>query len=154
MPIIQGCERVGSAMDLLSTAVLCGYIEFCTITITCQVPGTDWSEPVLAWLTISIPTGSGIINLFSASLLNDLRNPFECGVSENEPTWVFDNGTLEKNGCRIIFFLSDRCEAKQFYSEGNVTKTPRCSPQTSSPQKAVQPPRTSPRNLLHTPSRQ
>lgn len=67
-----------------------------------EVPGTDWVEPVLVWLTIAMPTGSGKSTLFrhmykilcavrTKLLLND----------EKDPSWVFDDGSFEKMGALI-----------------------------------------------------
>ena len=99
-------------MNLPPTAILCGYIVIGSFALSpslVKVPGTDWTEPVLAWMTISMPTGSGKSTLFRHlySMIQDIR--VKCGVSENGPTWVFDNGTLEKmgalmneNSCRLL----------------------------------------------------
>ena len=79
-----------------------------------KVPGTDWTEPVLAWLTISMPTGSGKSTLFRHlySLLQEIR--VTCGVTDEEPTWVFDDATFEKmgalmseNSCRLLGFYDE-----------------------------------------------
>lgn len=104
-------------MNLPSTAILCGYIVIGSCVLSpsiVKVPGTDWSEPVLVWLTVSMPTGSGKSTLFKHlySLLNDIRA--ECGVSSDDPSWVFDDGTFEKmgalmseNSCRLIGFYDE-----------------------------------------------
>ncbi len=63
------------------------------------VPGTDWVEPVLVWMTIAIPTGSGKSTLFRHinKILGALRA--KCVQNDEEdPSWVFDDGSFEKMG--------------------------------------------------------
>ena len=88
-------------MNLPPTAVLCGYIvlgRFVLSPSVVNVPGTDWTEPVLVWLTVSMPTGSGKSTLFRHlySLIQETRSA--CGVSDDDPSWVFDDATFEKMG--------------------------------------------------------
>ena len=76
--IKQGCKQVAKALNVPPTAVLGGYLVFCSYIIspsTIEVPGTDWSEPVLLWLTVTMPIGSGKSTLFHHlySLLIDIR---------------------------------------------------------------------------------
>ena len=79
-----------------------------------KVPGTDWTEPVHAWLTVSMPTGSGKSTLFQHlySMMQEIR--VMCGVTDEEPTWVFDDATFEKmgalmneNSCRLLGFYDE-----------------------------------------------
>ena len=79
-----------------------------------NVPGTDWTEPVLAWLTVSMPTGSGKSTLFRHlyCMMQEIRAI--CGVGDEEPTWVFDDATFEKmgalmseNSCRLLGFYDE-----------------------------------------------
>ena len=68
MYLMQGCEQVGFALNVPSTAVLCGYMQVCGFLLSpsiVKVSGKDWAEPVLLWLTISMPTGSGKSTLSS-----------------------------------------------------------------------------------------
>ena len=104
-------------MNLPPTAVLCGYIllgSFMLSPSVVKVPGTDWTEPVLVWLTVSMPTGSGKSTLFRHlySLIRDMRTM--CGVTDNDPSWVFDDATFEKmgalmkeNSCRLLGFYDE-----------------------------------------------
>ena len=51
LPTLKGCEKVGRAMNLPPTAVLCGYIVLGSFVLSpslIKVPGTDWTEPVFA----------------------------------------------------------------------------------------------------------
>ena len=92
-----------------------------------KVPGTDWTEPVLAWLTVSMPTGSGKSTLFQHlySMMQEIR--VMCGVTDEEPTWVFDDATFEKmgalmneNSCRLLGFYD---EMSAFLTQINLSRT-------------------------------
>ena len=92
-------------MNLPPTAVLCGYIVLGSFVVSpsiVKVPTTDWTEPVLAWLTVSMPTGSGKSTLFRHlySMVKEIRTI--CDVKDDEPTWVFDDASFEKMGALII----------------------------------------------------
>ena len=99
-------------MNLPPTAILCGYVVLGSFVLSpsiVRVPGTDWTEPVLAWLTIAMPTGSGKSTLFRHlySIVQDIRA--QSTTSDKEPSWVFDDRTLEKmgalmndNSCRLL----------------------------------------------------
>ena len=81
------------------TAVLWGYLVLCSYIIspsTVEVSGTDWSEPVLLWLTVTMPMGSGKSTLFRHlySLLIDIRET--AGVQSDDPAWIMDDATFEK----------------------------------------------------------
>ena len=53
---------------------------------------------VLVCLTDSMPTGSGKSTLFR-HLYSMMQNVHQmCGVTDKEPTWVFDDGSFEKMG--------------------------------------------------------
>ncbi len=67
-----------------------------------EVPGTDWVEPVLVWMTIAMPTGSGKSTLFRHiyKILGALRA--KCVQNDEEdPSWVFDDGSFEEMGALI-----------------------------------------------------
>ena len=63
-----------------------------------KVPGTDWTEPILMWLTVSMPTGSGKSTIFRHlySLIRAVRT--KCGVHDEDPSWIFDDASFEKMG--------------------------------------------------------
>ena len=99
-------------MNLPPTAVLCGYVILGSYMLSpsvVKVPGTDWIEPVLVWLTVAMPTGSGKSTLFRHlySVIIDVR--LQCNLKESDPSWIFDDGTFEKmgalmqeNSCRLL----------------------------------------------------
>ena len=92
---------MGKALNLPPTAVLCGYIILGSLIISpasVKVPGTDWAEPVLLWLTVCMPTGSGKSTFFRHlyNLLCEVRGL--CGIGDEDPAWVLDDATFEKMG--------------------------------------------------------
>ena len=99
--MMQGCVQVGRAMNLPPTAVLSGYIILGSSVLSpavVKVPSTDWIEPVLIWLTIAMPTGSGKSTLFRHlySILQEMRSINE--LSDRDPSWTFDDASFEKMG--------------------------------------------------------
>ena len=79
-----------------------------------KVPGTDWIEPTIVWLTVAMPTGSGKSTLFRHvyTLMRSVRT--KCGEGDEDPSWVFDDGTLEKMGA-LMYDNSSRLLG--FYDE-------------------------------------
>ena len=113
----EGCEKVGRAMNLPPTAVLCVYVVLGSFVLSpslVKVPGTNWFEPVLALLTVSMPTGSGKATLFRHlyTMMQEIR--VMCGVTDEEPTWVFDDTTFEKMG---VLMSENSCRLLCFYDE-------------------------------------
>ncbi len=64
--------------------------------VTCS--GTRWTEPVIVWLAVAMPTGSGKSTLykFLLGLLQNLRK--RCGRKESHPSWTLEEATFEKMG--------------------------------------------------------
>ena len=62
-----------------------------------EVPGTDWTERILLWLTLTMPTGSGKSTLFH-HLYNILHEIRTCGVLDEDPAWLVDDSSFEKMG--------------------------------------------------------
>ena len=92
---------MGKALNLSPTAVLGGYLilgSFVLSPASVRVPHTDWEEPVLLWLTVSMPTGSGKSTLFRH--LYDLlqRTRTLAGITNDDPSWIMDDATFEKMG--------------------------------------------------------
>ena len=109
---------MAKALNVPPTAVLGGYLVLCSSYIispsTVEVPGTDWSEPVLLWLTVTMPTSSGKSTLFRHlySLLMEVRE--SAGVQSDDPAWIMDDATFEKmgalmceNSSRILGFYDE-----------------------------------------------
>ena len=53
-----------------------------------KVPNTNWVEPVLIWLTICMPTGSGKTPLYTflISVLNKMR--LKCELNDDDQSWL------------------------------------------------------------------
>ena len=66
-----------------------------------SVPGTEWVEPVLLWVSIGMPTGSGKSPLFKylLTLLRKARD--RCGLDETSPAWQLEEATFEKMGAMM-----------------------------------------------------
>ncbi len=90
-----------------------------------EVPGTDWVEPVLVWMTIAMPTGSGKLTLFRHIYKNLGALRAKCMQNDEEdPSWVFDDGSFEKmgalmhsNSARLLGFYD---EMSAFLSQINL----------------------------------
>ena len=70
-------------MSVPPTAILSGLIILTSFIMSpsiVKVPGTPWQEPVLIWLTISMPTGSRktTIYRFLRSILTKVRVATQC----------------------------------------------------------------------------
>ena len=115
------------ALNVPPTAVLCGYMEVCGYLLSpavIEVCDKDWVEPVILWITICMPTGSGKSTLFRhlMDLLEKIKK--ECGVTEDDPSWIFDDASFEKmgalmaaNSCRLFGFYD---ELSAFLSQINL----------------------------------
>ena len=65
---LKGHEQLGKAFDIPPTAVLSGLLLLVSYRLShcvVKVPRINWVEPVLLWLTICMPTGSGKTPLFT-----------------------------------------------------------------------------------------
>ena len=82
-------------------AVLCGLlllVSFFMAHCTVKVPGTMWVEPVILWIAIAMPTGSGKTPLFGflTSILHRVRSKLK--VTRRHPSWLLDEASFEKMG--------------------------------------------------------
>ena len=91
---------------------------------TVEVEATDWVEPVLLWISICMPTGSGKSALckFLKSLVSNARAG--CGLTDLDPSWCLDDQSFEKMGslmaenhCKILGLYD---ELAMFLSQINV----------------------------------
>lgn len=114
---------MAKALNVPPTAVLGGYLVLCSYIIspsTVEVPGTDWSEPVLLWLTVTMPTGSGKSTLFR-HLYNLLMEVQEsAGVQSDDPAWIMDDATFEKIGALMCENSSRILELSAFLTQINL----------------------------------
>ena len=75
------------------TAVISGLtsiMSFMLAPSTVFVDGTEWSEPVIVWISIGMPTGSGKSALFNyfLGLLRDVRK--KCNRKDIHPAWTVE----------------------------------------------------------------
>jgi len=87
-----------------STAVLSGlliFAAFCMSHARVSVPGTDWVEQILLWVSIGMPTGSGKSPLykFLLSLLRKTRTQLHLDAAT--PSWLLEEATFEKMGAMM-----------------------------------------------------
>ena len=72
---IQGCQQIGKAISVPASAVLGGLLTLTSFVMSpavAKVPSTDWTEPTLIWITISMQTGSRKSTIYQY-LLNIIR---------------------------------------------------------------------------------
>lgn len=62
------------------------------------IPGTDWSEPILLWVAVGMPTGSGKSSLFKYLLGIIQKARSKKGLNNSDPSWQLEEATFEKMG--------------------------------------------------------
>ena len=127
MLLLQACRQVGTAISMPPVAVLAGLlmiISFSMFHSCVVVEGTDWLEPVILWIAICMPTGSGKSSLckFQKKLVDTAR--VRCGLDESAPSWYLDDQSFEKMGaimnenhCKLLGLYD---ELAMFLSQINV----------------------------------
>ena len=80
--------------DPPAVAVLAGLLLIVSYSMShsvVAVDGTDWIEPVLLWLSICMPTGSGKSSLckYLRKLVEDARS--QIGGDDSQPSWFLDD---------------------------------------------------------------
>lgn len=86
-------------MNMPPLAVLAGLLLIVSFSMShsvVEVEGTDWMEPVLLWISICMPTGSG-----KSSICKYLRRivfdaQANCGLDSG--SWLLDDQSFEKMG--------------------------------------------------------
>ena len=83
------------------TALLAGLlmiVGFAMSHSVVEVEGTDWMEPVLLWLSVCMPTGSGKSSLCKLlrQIVKDARE--QCRLREDPTSWTLDDQSFEKMG--------------------------------------------------------
>lgn len=66
-----------------------------------SVPGTDWVEPILLWISIGMPTGSGKSPLYKFLLGVLRKSRVRLGLNETDPPWLLEEATFEKMGAMM-----------------------------------------------------
>ena len=98
---MQDCFQIGKALCIPPEAVLIGLVTVTSFLLSpaeVHVPGTEWHEPVLVWLSVNMPTGSSKSSLyqFLLNLVTAIRN--ECGCTVRDPFWLLGDASCEKIG--------------------------------------------------------
>jgi len=88
------------------TAVLSGLLQlvsFCLSDCVVEVPNTHWVEPVLLWITVAMPSGSGKTPLFSflMELLEMVKTKHDAEKDLESPDWTLDEASFEKMGAMM-----------------------------------------------------
>lgn len=88
-------------MSMPPEAVLSGLITLVSFMLShsnVEVAGTQWSEPVIVWIAIGMPTGSGKSSLFTflLGLLREVRDL--CKKKEMHQSWTVEEASFEKMG--------------------------------------------------------
>ena len=98
LTLIQGCFQLSKALP--PVAVLGGLIVLTSYGIsptTVCIPNTEWSERVLVWLRINMPTGSNKSSLYQYlyNVVSRVRRKCECPL---QAAWLLGDATCEKMG--------------------------------------------------------
>ena len=104
-------------MGLPPIAVLAGLILVVSFSMShsvVAVEGTDWIEPVILWISICMPTGSGKSSLckYLRQLVNEARA--NCGLDDSHPSWFLDDQSFEKMGASMS---ENECKLLGLYDE-------------------------------------
>ena len=99
------------------TAVLTGLLivaAFCISHASVSIPHTEWTEPILLWVSIGMPTGSGKSPLYKF-LLGLLRKArLAIGMDEANSPWLLEEATFEKMGAMMA---ENHCKLLGLYDE-------------------------------------
>ena len=95
-------------MSMPPTAVSTGLMVIVSFMLAhshVNVEGTQWMEPVVLWVTIGMPTGSGKSSLFNCflGLLRDVRLKFN--RKDIHPSWTVEESSFEKMGALMACLL-------------------------------------------------
>ena len=98
---MQGCFQVSKALCIPPLAVLGGLVTLTSFVISpavVEVPGTEWHEPVLVWLSVNMPTGSSKSSLYQFFHAVITKVKKECGCTSRDPSWLLGDASCEKMG--------------------------------------------------------
>lgn len=92
---------IGTTLSVPATAVLFGLISVFSFmlshsSVTCV--GTKWTEPVIVWVAVAMPTGSGKSTLYKFLLDLILKVRKRCNRKDSHPTWTLEEASFEKMG--------------------------------------------------------
>lgn len=86
------------------SAVLSGLIITAGFSIShgsVSVPSKEWVEPILIWVSIGMPTGSGKSPLYKYLLGLLRKTRTKIGLDETSPPWLLEEATFEKMGAMM-----------------------------------------------------
>lgn len=128
------------------TAVLSGLLiltSFFVSHATVKIPGTDWVEPIILWISIGMPTGSGksplykflldLVHKTKATVDSDKHKSAEATVGPKKDqvhkkgsSWLLEEATFEKMG---IMMRNNHCKLLGLYDELSsfLTQTNLCN---------------------------
>lgn len=98
---VQACFQISRAVCVPPDAVLSGLITLTSYFIspaTVKLPNTEWTEPVLIWLSVNMPTGSTKSALFHYLVKVVMEVRKLCGYTLMDPVWLLGDATCEKMG--------------------------------------------------------
>lgn len=92
---------IGKTLSVPAAAVLFGLLSVFSFIIShsyVKCVGTRWSEPVIIWTVVAMPTGSGKSTLFKLllGLIQDVRK--RCKRKDIHPSWTLEEASFEKMG--------------------------------------------------------
>lgn len=87
-------------LSIPPAAVLAGIISVLAFFLShsVEVENTTWVEPVLLWILVGMPTGSGKSPLFKylLNIIQMARREFR--LNDTRPGWLLEDATFEKMG--------------------------------------------------------
>ena len=92
----QACHQAGRCMSMPPLAGLLLIVSFLMSHSVVEVEGTDWVEPVLLWISVCMPTGSGKSSIckYLRRIVCDAQT--NCGLESG--SWLLDDQSFEKMG--------------------------------------------------------
>ena len=101
---MQGCAAIGKTLSVPDTAILFGLMSIVSFMLahsSVKCVGTRWTEPVILWMVVAMPTGSGKSTIFRFLLELMKRVRSKCGRKDSDPSWTMDETSFEKMGAMM-----------------------------------------------------
>ena len=103
------------------TAVLSGLLILASFFMShanVRVSTKEWTEPVILWISIGMPTGSGKSSLYKVllDLIKMTREKVRAkeDLDEEAPSWLLEEATFEKMG---VMMCNNYCKLLGLYDE-------------------------------------
>ena len=99
-----------------ATAVLAGIlliVSFAMSHAVVEVENADWLEPILLWISVCMPTGSGKSSL-CIWLRQIVEDAHAMSTNDESPSWFLDDQSFEKMGALMhanhsAYMMSYQC---------------------------------------------